>query len=102
MNDHDPGPCAQLAGRGGPDDPVRLVLSAPAGHALARFPLPGKEVIFLILLALMMLPFRALLIPPCLRPNFLGRTATEAGLAVLHTGLSGSIRPDPGPRRTRP
>jgi multiple sugar transport system permease protein len=79
-----------------------LVLSAAAGHALARFPLPGKEVIFLILLALMMLPFRALLIPPCLRPNFLGRTATEAGLAVLHTGLSGSIRPDPGPRRTRP
>lgn len=64
-----------------------LILSVPAGYALARFPLPGKEVIFLILLASMMLPFQALLIPLYLQLNFLGLTATKVGLAVLHTIL---------------
>jgi len=64
-----------------------LILSVPAGYALARFPLPGKEVIFLILLASMMLPFQALLIPLYLLLNDLGLMATKPGLAVLHTIL---------------
>jgi multiple sugar transport system permease protein len=64
-----------------------LILSVPAGYALARFPLPGKEVIFLTLLASMMLPFQALLIPLYLLLNDLGLMATKPGLAVLHTIL---------------
>ncbi len=64
-----------------------VVLSVPAGYALARFDLPGKEVIFLILLASMMLPFQALLVPLYLMLNVLGLTATKVGLAILHTIL---------------
>ena len=64
-----------------------LVLSVPAGYALARFPLPFKEGVFLILLASMMLPFQALLIPLYLLLNDLGLMATKPGLAVLHTIL---------------
>ena len=64
-----------------------LGLSVPAGYALARFPLPFKEGIFLILLASMMLPFQALLIPLYLLLNDLGLMATKPGLAVLHTIL---------------
>ena len=64
-----------------------LVLSVPAGYALARFPLPFKEGIFLILLASMMLPFQAPLIPLYLLLNDLGLMATKPGLAVLHTIL---------------
>ena len=64
-----------------------LLLSVPAGYALARFPLPFKEGIFLVLLASMMLPFQALLIPLYLLLNDLGLMATKPGLAVLHTIL---------------
>ena len=64
-----------------------LILSVPAGYALARFPLPFKEGIFLILLASMMLPFQALLIPLYLLLNDLGLMASKPGLAVLHTIL---------------
>lgn len=64
-----------------------LLLSVPAGYALARFDLPFKEGIFLLLLASMMLPFQALLIPLYLLLNDLGLMATKPGLAVLHTIL---------------
>ena len=64
-----------------------LALSVPAGYGLARFPIPGKEVIFLILLASMMLPFQALLVPLYLMLSHLGLTATKPGLAILHTML---------------
>lgn len=64
-----------------------LVLSVPAGYGLARFDIPGKEVLFLILLASMMLPFQALLVPLYLMLSHLGLTATRPGLAILHTIL---------------
>ena len=64
-----------------------LVLSVPAGYSLARFDLPGKEVIFLTLLASMMLPFQALLVPIYLLLSHLGLTASKPGLAILHTML---------------
>ena len=64
-----------------------LVLSVPAGFSLARFELPGKEIIFLVLLASMMLPFQALLIPLYLLLSHLGLTASKFGLAILHTIL---------------
>ncbi len=64
-----------------------LVLSVPAGYGLARFDIPGKEVIFLILLASMMLPFQALLVPLYLLFSHIGLTASKLGLAILHTML---------------
>ena len=64
-----------------------LALSVPAGYSLARFDMPGKEVIFLILLASMMLPFQALLVPIYLLFSHLGLTASKLGLAILHTIL---------------
>lgn len=64
-----------------------LALSVPAGYSLARFDVPGKEVIFLILLASMMLPFQALLVPIYLLFSHLGLTASKLGLAILHTIL---------------
>ena len=40
-----------------------LLLTIPAGYALARFPVPGKEVIFIILLLALIIPYQALLTP---------------------------------------
>ncbi len=64
-----------------------LVLAVPAGYGLARFDIPGKEVLFLILLASMMLPFQALLVPLYLLFSAIGLTASKLGLAILHTML---------------
>ena len=64
-----------------------LALSVPAGFALARFPIPGKEVWFLLLLASMMVPYQALLVPLYLMFAKLGLTASHAGLAILHAVL---------------
>ncbi|MEO6300227.1 MAG: carbohydrate ABC transporter permease [Paracoccaceae bacterium] len=64
-----------------------LLLSVPAGYGLARFNIPGKEIIFLILLASMMLPFQALLVPLYLLFSHIGLTASKLGLAILHTML---------------
>lgn len=64
-----------------------LGLSVPAGYALARFPIPGKEVLFLIILASMMVPYQALLVPLYLMFSKLGLTASMLGLAILHTIL---------------
>ena len=40
-----------------------LLLTIPAGYALARFPVPGKEIIFVILLLALIIPYQALLTP---------------------------------------
>ena len=64
-----------------------LALSVPAGYGLARFNIPGKEILFLIILASMMLPFQALLVPIYLMFAKIGLTASKVGLAILHTIL---------------
>ncbi len=64
-----------------------LALAVPAGYALARFPIPGKELLFLVILASMMIPYQALLVPIYLMFSKLGLTATHLGLAILHTIL---------------
>ena len=40
-----------------------LVLTVPAGYALARFPIPGKEFLFVFLLLALIIPYQALLTP---------------------------------------
>jgi multiple sugar transport system permease protein len=66
---------------------LSLLLSVPAGYGLARFPIPGKEVIFLLLLAGLMIPYQALLTPLMLVFNKLGLQQTHFGLALIHTAL---------------
>jgi len=64
-----------------------LLLTIPAGYALARFPVPGKEFIFVFLLLALIIPYQALLTPIFLMFASLPikLTNTLVGLAVLHT-----------------
>ena len=64
-----------------------LALAIPAGYGLARFRVPGKEVIFLLLLAGLMIPYQALLTPLYMMFSHWGLANTHEGLAVVHTIL---------------
>ena len=64
-----------------------LLLTVPAGYALARFPVPGKEVIFLFLLLALIIPYQALLTPVFFMFAQLRLTNTLTGLAILHTTI---------------
>jgi multiple sugar transport system permease protein len=66
---------------------LSLVLSVPAGFALARFPIPAKNVIFLTLLTPLMIPYQALLTPLYLMFAKLGLANSLIGLALVHTIL---------------
>jgi multiple sugar transport system permease protein len=54
---------------------------------LARFPIPGKEVLFVLLLLALIIPYQALLTPIFLMFSKLGLTNTLLGLAIIHTTL---------------
>lgn len=64
---------------------ITLVLTVPAGYALARFPVPAKEVIFVVLLVALIVPYQALLTPMFLMFARLDLTNTLLGLAIVHT-----------------
>jgi len=64
-----------------------LVLTVPAAFALARFPIPGREVIFVFLLLALIVPYQALLTPMFLMFARVGLTNTLVGLAILHTAI---------------
>jgi multiple sugar transport system permease protein len=66
---------------------ITLVLTVPAGYALARFPIPGKEVLFVLLLLALIIPYQALLTPIFLMFSKLGLTNTLIGLAIIHTTI---------------
>ena len=62
-----------------------LLLTVPAAYALARFPVPGKEIIFIFLLLALIVPYQALLTPIFLLFAQLKLTNTLIGLAIVHT-----------------
>ena len=64
-----------------------LLLTVPAGFALARFPIPGKELIFVFLLLALIVPYQALLTPIFFMFAQLGLTNTIFGLAIVHTTI---------------
>ena len=64
-----------------------LALTVPAAYALARFEIPGKEVIFVVLLLALIVPYQALLTPMFLLFARVGLTNTLVGLAILHTAI---------------
>ena len=66
---------------------LTLALTVPAGYALARFPIPGKEVVFVVLLLALIVPYQALLTPIFLMFAKIGLTNTLLGLAILHTAI---------------
>ena len=64
-----------------------LVLTIPAGYALARFPVPGKEILFIFLLLALIVPYQALLTPIFFMFAQLRLTNTLVGLAIVHTTI---------------
>jgi multiple sugar transport system permease protein len=66
---------------------LTLALTVPAGYALARFPIPGKEVLFVFLLLALIIPYQALLTPMFLMFAGVKLTNTVLGLAIVHTTI---------------
>lgn len=66
---------------------LTLLLAVPAAYALARFPVPAKEVFFVVLLLALIVPYQALLTPMFLLFAKIGLTNTLLGLSILHTAI---------------
>ena len=64
-----------------------VALTVPAGYALARFPIPGKEVLFVFLLTALIIPYQALLTPIFLMFAQLKLSNSLVGLAIIHTAI---------------
>ncbi|KQV09558.1 carbohydrate ABC transporter permease [Devosia sp. Root105] len=64
-----------------------LLLTVPPGYALARFPIPGKELLFVFLLLALIIPYQALLTPIFLMFAQLKLTNSLIGLAIIHTAI---------------
>ena len=66
---------------------IVMILTVPAGYGLARFNFPGKELLFLLLLLPLMIPYQALLVPLYLMFAKIGLANTSIGLAIVHAML---------------
>jgi multiple sugar transport system permease protein len=66
---------------------LSVALTVPAGYALARFPIPGKEALFVFLLLALIIPYQALLTPIFLMFAQLKLTNSLVGLAIIHTAI---------------
>jgi multiple sugar transport system permease protein len=64
-----------------------LLLTIPAGYALACFPVPGKEVLFVLLLLGLIIPYQALLTPLFFMFVQLKLHNSLVGLAIVHTAI---------------
>jgi multiple sugar transport system permease protein len=64
-----------------------IVLTALAGYGLARFPVPLKEPLFVVLLLALIIPYQALLTPIFLMFSDLGLANTLVGVAIVHTAI---------------
>ena len=64
-----------------------LALTIPAGYALARFPVPGREYFFVFLLLALIVPYQALITPIFFMFAQLRLTNTVVGLAIIHTAV---------------
>ena len=64
-----------------------LGLTIPAGYALARFPIPFKEFLFVVLLLGLIIPYQALLTPLFFMFVQLKLHNSLVGLAIIHTAI---------------
>ncbi|BBH70579.1 ABC transporter permease [Actinoplanes sp. OR16] len=62
-----------------------LVVSVLGGYAFAMFTFPGRNVLFLVTLAILMVPYATLLIPLYVLLNDLGLQGSLVGLALVLT-----------------
>ncbi len=62
---------------------LTLAVSLTGGYAFARFSFPGKNVLFLVTLAILMVPYATLLIPLYVLLNALGLQNSLIGLALV-------------------
>lgn len=62
-----------------------LVISLLGGYAFARFSFPGKNVLFLLTLMILMVPYATLLIPLYVLLNTIGLQNSLVGLALVLT-----------------
>ncbi|MFI7618350.1 carbohydrate ABC transporter permease [Nonomuraea terrae] len=60
-----------------------LVVSALGGYAFARFDFPGKNLLFLATLAILMVPYATILIPLYVLLGYLGLQNSLVGLALV-------------------
>jgi multiple sugar transport system permease protein len=66
---------------------ICLLITIPAGYALARYRIPGKEFLFVFLLLALIVPYQALLTPIFLMFSQLRLTNSIIGLAILHSTI---------------
>jgi multiple sugar transport system permease protein len=66
---------------------LAIAFTIPAGYALARFPVPGKEYLFIFLLLALIIPYQALITPIFFMFAELRLTNTLVGLAIIHTAV---------------
>jgi multiple sugar transport system permease protein len=64
-----------------------LVLTVPAGYGLAKFRIPGKEAMFVVLLLGLIVPYQALLTPLFFLFVQLKLHNSLIGLAIVHTAI---------------
>lgn len=65
----------------------RCALQFCRSYALARFPIPGKEALFVVLLTSPIIPYQALLTPIFLMFAQVKLTNSLVGLAIIHTAI---------------
>jgi multiple sugar transport system permease protein len=64
---------------------LTLVISFFGGYAFARFQFPGKDLLFLVTLAILMVPYATLLIPLYVLLNKAGLSNSLVGVALVMT-----------------
>ncbi|MBI5160641.1 MAG: carbohydrate ABC transporter permease [Micrococcales bacterium] len=64
---------------------LTLVVSTLGGYAFARFRFPGRNLLFLATLAILMVPYATLLIPLYQLPNDVGLPNSQVGVALVLT-----------------
>jgi multiple sugar transport system permease protein len=62
---------------------ITLIVCTLGGYAFARFQFPGRDAIFLLTLAILMVPYATLLIPLYVLLNWLGIQNTLVGLSFV-------------------
>src|SRR4029079_9736264 len=62
-----------------------VTISALGGYAFARFTFPGRNLLFMLTLAILMVPYATLLIPLYVLLNDLGLQNSLVGLALVLT-----------------
>lgn len=64
---------------------LTLTLALLAGYSFARFSFPGKNILFLVILAILMVPYASLLVPLYVLLGNIGLTDSLVGLSLVLT-----------------